>query len=334
MLKKTALILLLMIAFIPVLNYPVFSQDRSLTNDSDHWMQIMSDGKKIGYTHTIIKNDKSLTKVYEKTEMNLTVLSTKTSFDLISDYTLKDGKIDKFTYIMRSESASLDLTGLREGDKLLIKNKGNNSRELTIDLNRDYILPSLIPVKLSSMGMKKGDEYTFYLFDPIIFYTGGDKANLKADVEVLGKEEVSTPSGSFNAYKVKVSAMGTSSDMWITPDGKKIKEEIPPGFVSYLSDESAKNRKNEDSFDIISKTSIPSNKTIENAREVTKMKVEIQGVGDLDKMDLNDGYRQFLNGNTLTVKASEKSGSTKPGVKTSPGEISQYLWQQSHKYNR
>jgi len=324
MLKRTT-VLFLIFFICPVLITTVFSAELSSGNVSEYWMGIMSDGGRIGYTHTKITGDNDSMEVYEDSVMNITVLGTRTSLDLRSDYILGDGKINSFEYSLKSDSANLELIGVQKGDKLIMRSGGDNPKVIMLDLNRDYILPSLLPGKLASLGMNKGDEHIFYLFDPIIFYTGGDLTKLKAVVSVKGKEEVSTPSGSYDAYKVKVDAMGTSTDMWITSDGKKVKEEIPPGFVSYLSDESVKNGEDEDSFDIVKKTSIPSGKIIKNARDVREMKVEIKGIDDFSDLDINDGYRQFLSGNRLDINVNGKIGSGNGSGSGSSGDIDKYL---------
>lgn len=293
-------------------------------NEKEYWMEIFSDNRKIGFSHTLIDNKDGKIIISENSTINISLMGNTNEIKVSSEYEITGNDLHRFRYKMSAESVELDLNGKVADGQLIISNNRDDGKTVKTQFDKDYVVPSLLPLRLSSQGLDEGDQITVYIFDPLTFYTGGKIENMKADVKVGKGDTVSTPAGKFRANRVVIDHLGTRSTMWITNDGTLVKESTPPGFISYLSTESSAGRVPSGSVDLGSKIAIPVTTAINSPREVKKLKVKISGVENLNGLDLNDGYRQELKGNTLTVRSgslTEKSHDKQ----NKPEKLNRYL---------
>lgn len=270
-------------------------------DSSDYRMDIYSDGKKVGYSRTSVKHSEDNIIVSGESGIDVTLMGNRQTVRTSSEYVMNDNSVVRFSYKINSGTLNLDLDGTRNNGRIEIMNSRGEKRYVQTDADRKYIPSSFLPYILKSGGLKQGKRLRVHIFDPVTFYTGGDTEKLTADIDVGAKERVSTPAGSYTAYKVDVSFLGTETSAWITPGGLKIKEYIPPGFVSYLSANQDSGSGTYSSVDIPEKTAVHVSKKIENPRDVKELTVRIGGDISTDKTDIHDGYRQFLNGRDLLI---------------------------------
>lgn len=281
---------------------PAFASSENSTLNK---MEIFFGGEKVGASKTLIERSDDRVRVEEDSLMDITVMGKRGTIKIDSSYLVRDNSIDNFSYQVVSDSVELDIQGERKEDKIIITSSKGKKRVMDYG-KRNYIIPALLPHKLISEGVKEGDDFTVFVFDPVTFYTGGDPDKLKAEIKVGGIEKVSTALGEYNARKVTVNYLGTSSYMWITEKGVKVKEHTPPGFTSFLSNSDNKDKPVSGSFNISEETAITVEKNIANPREVNHIKLRIQGIDLSDGLDIHDGYRQFLSGNELDIKNLKK----------------------------
>ncbi len=316
--KKSFLFLLLVFFFTGQFAYP------SSGDIAEHKMEIFSGGQKVGSSKTVIERSSEGVYIKEHSLMDVTVMGKRGTIRIRSSYKLRNRNVDRFSYEVVSESVDLEIEGERKKDKLIIKNKKGKQRIIDYDKKRNYIVPALLPEKLVSEEMKEGDRFTFYIFDPVTLYTGGNADNLKANVRIGSTEKVSTDSGNYVARKVVVNYLGTDSYIWITREGLKVKEYIPPGFTSYIDNSDTNDKTVSGSFNISEETAIPVEKKIERPRDINQLKLLISGIDPSDGLDIHDGYRQFLSGNKLVIKNvnTGEISSTRPATGK---ELKKYL---------
>ncbi len=97
--------------------------------------------------------------------------------------------------------------------------------------------------------------------------------------------------------------MGAQSRSWITKEGGIVKQEFPPGLVAIRESKDDILSKENSSFNIIQKTSIPTNVKIKDAKDLDYLKIKVTGIETKD-FDIDDGYRQFVEGQTIKIMTS------------------------------
>ncbi|MGI9533858.1 MAG: transglutaminase-like domain-containing protein [Thermodesulfobacteriota bacterium] len=296
-LKSLVLINIFYLVLIPV----------SYGSGSETWMEIYSGDKKVGYSYTNVINQGNRKVLNDKTLINLDVLGLQTEMFIEGEYKLDQYYVSSFKYSVTSDSIGLNLTGKIEGN-LLIINDIDKNEEHRINVSNKYLVPSILPEYIVNKGLVEGKVYQVYLFDPVNIFTGYDPDGLQAEITVLGKENIKTDFGEFSANKVLVKFLGTENIIWLTKDGKEVKEEFEPSLTSYISDKENALKKKNSSFKIAEKTSIPSSKYIHDPRNIKRMVVKISGLDSYKGLTIDDGNYQILKGDLVEIKPPELDG--------------------------
>ena len=266
--------------------------DSSPAQDKETWMEIYSGDEKVGFTFRGYNQSGSKINIKEKTSINLNVLGLQTEMVIEAEYESVDFRPSSFDYKVTSDSIGLNLTGKVNENILTLKDRDSGSAKEYV-LEQDYIVPSLLPEYIFKKGLENGKKYSVYLFDPVNIYTGYSPDALLSKIEVMGVESVETKAGKFEANRVSVKFLGARSFIWITPEGREVKEEFEPSLTAYLSTKKASLGKKSKPFDIAEKTSIPSDRYIHNPRNIKRMVVAIKGIEGVEGLDIYDGYSQF-----------------------------------------
>lgn len=303
----------------------ISGQEADCSEYSGYRMDIYSGENRIGHSNTSFERVDESTVVSSDSVMNITVMGKTGTVKIDSEYTVVNNEIKEFSYKLVSDSGGMELDGTRVNDGFVIKNKDRTRKAPLPAGEKKYILPALLPQALMSKGLETGKNYSFYIFDPVTFYTGGDIDKLKVDISVGELEEVNTPAGEYNAYRINMQFLGADSYLWITPEGLKVKEYAPPGFTFYLSKAGHEQRIPLSSLDITEKTAISLSDGINNPEDLKRLRVRIGGMDSLEGLDLHDGYRQFLRGNHLEVVTTESVQGPFQQAAGGDGETDHYL---------
>ncbi len=270
----------------------------------EYWMGIYSGDKRVGYSFNSISKQNGYTYVKELTNLKINLLGKDNDVYTEGSYKLEGYKILSFEYEMKSDTITLKAWGKREENNLNITMETVSGKtERTISLERELILPSLISKLLVENKLNTGDKFDISLFEPLSILMG---MNEPLSTHIIGeREEVDIPFGKFDTYKVKSNFMGSQTTSWITNNGEVIKQEFPPGLVAIR--ESKKNilSKKNSSFDITNKTSIPANIKIKDPGNLKYLKIKLEGIDPTDGFDIEDGYRQYLDGQFVEIKQQE-----------------------------
>jgi hypothetical protein len=292
----------LLVLLLSVIASTTFGSD--ITSDEE-WMGIYSGNDKIGYSHTIIKTDEGKLGIIEETNLRMTILGTNQDVRVNSNYILDGYKLQAFDFSMNAGSVDLRAEGKREGKELKIEMFSVSGKtDISFPLAGEPLVPPILFKWLSRQKPKVGKSYEVTLFDPTPILTGAE--NLKATLSIEGEEQIRVPIGDFKTYRVKMVFMGSQSTTWITEEGKIIKEVSPPGLIAVR--EAKENILGEDlkSLDIIERTAISSNVSLDNARALKLLRVKIDGI-DTKGFDLQDNNRQFFEDGMVEVRQNDLS---------------------------
>jgi hypothetical protein len=291
--------------------FSIFSFSSSFGTEKttkERWMGIYSDKDKIGYSRTKITSNNGDREASEQMKLKMTVLGKDQEVDTNAKYLLDGFNLKAFEFFMKAGSVDLKVKGVRNGDKLEIKIASiSGNSELKIPIDKEPVVNPVLYDWLISKNPELGKSYEVLLFDPTAVLTGAEPGSSKAILTVEGEEEVSIPLGTFKTYRVKMNYLGSEDTAWITPNGEVIKEVSPLGIVSIKENREDLITNNVSSLDIVDKTAISSNLTIENPRDLEFLRIRIGGIESTDGLDLIDNYRQFIKDGLLEIRVGSLS---------------------------
>lgn len=285
-----------------------YSSSRGVV-DQEYWMGIYSGNERVGYSYNSIRRYSQFTEVKELTSLKVKLLGKVDNVYTEGTYKIEGYKILSFDYEMRSDSINLGASGKRVGDNLEITMETiSGTTERSFPIKKELIPPSMIPRLLVENTLNTGDKFNLSLFEPLSILMGMNEPNSTHLVQE--KENLQIPYGQFDTYKVISDFMGSQTTSWITEKGEVIKQEFPPGLVAIReSREKVLGNKNT-SFDITSKTSIPANIKIKYPHKLKYLKVRLDGIEPSEGFDIDDGYRQKLEGRIVEISTNKSNSTT------------------------
>lgn len=276
-------------------------------NYEEEWMGIYSGGDKIGYSHTIYKPKGENLQIFEETKLNMDTLGTKQVVDIRSTYLLNKYELLAFEFSMKAGPVDLRAEGKREGKKLNIQISSiSGNSNITFPLETEPIVSPIIFKWLAGQKPKIGKRYVETIFDPTLILTGAETKDLQATLSIEDEEQITIPYGNFKTYRVKMLFMDSESTYWITEDGEIIKEASPPGLVSLRESKEKVLGETLQSLDIVQKTAISSNISLDNPRTLKFLRVKIDGIETPKELNPEDD-RKFLEDGIIEVRRSDLS---------------------------
>lgn len=291
-------------ALLILLIYSIPFAIAQVNEKEEYWMGIYSGDKRVGYSHHSVTKDGGISKISELTNFKVNLLGKEIDVKSKGTYELEGTKIISFKYEMDSDTVNLQTTGIRVGEILEISvETASGITKRSIAIEEELILPSQVPELLVKNQMNTGDEFKFPLFEPLYLIMGTSEPQSS---HTIGQQEIlELPIGKFETYKVQSDFMGSPITSWITQKGEIIKQEFPPGLSSVRETKENILSNENVSFDVVKQTSIATNRELKDSGNLKIMKVELRGIDVEGWSDLNDGYRQYLDGNILEVKTQD-----------------------------
>lgn len=265
--------------------------------ERDTWMNIFQQNDKIGFSHKTFSQAEDGYRIQETIFMRINTMglvqdiNLKTQGKLNSDFTLSS-----LDYEINSGRFRFAAHGSVSGKTLNIKtHSAGSTRRFDIELKKKPYLVAGILDALRAGGLKPGNKYTFDIFDPA---TMGQEP---VKVSVIEEEDILNMGMMKKATKVLLNFKGNTQLAWIGENGEVLKEKGLFGIrLEKTTREDALREFATGSIqDLTLIASIPSNVNIENAVQLDRLKVEIDGINYQD-VYLHGG-RQTLVGNILTV---------------------------------
>jgi hypothetical protein len=269
---------------------------------------IYSDNKRVGFNKTTFREDGDVLTINEHSKLKMILLGAENYMEITSKYILKNGKLSDFEFKMYSGAVKIESKGTRTGNKIAFKTttqSGNSEFEMEID--KEPMVNSYLNKWIAENGLEVGKKYETYIFEPSMLLIGSSLNDLRAEIEVVGKEKIELPAGSFDTYKYTVSFNGAVSNLWITDKGELIKDVSSLGLTAIKEKEDLYKNENLQRVDITEKTAISASQTIDNPRKLDRLEVKLSGLESLGDFNLNDRNRQFLSDNLLVIKTEDIS---------------------------
>jgi hypothetical protein len=267
-----------------------FSTERIPEKDS--WMNILQNGRKIGFSHTFISKT---TKGYLLKETLYIRLNT---MGLIQDFILKTaGKLNKdftlssFGVEISSGRFHFSAQGSVSGNVLSVKTHNfGSTKEVHTKIKEKLYASSGIVNAAYASGMKPGDEFSLHVFEPM---------SMSTEPLNMGIQK--------NSIKVAIQYQGATQLAWIGENGEVIREK---GLLGLSLEKTT--RKDalfgllaESSQDLAEIASIKSNVIFDNPLKLERIEIEISGINTKD-VHL-EGGRQVLKDNVLTIQKEDLS---------------------------
>lgn len=246
---------------------------------AEYWTGIVFNGEKIGFTHFAIrKTGTGLYEIRSEATFALRFLGIEKKINLKSrDLVRDDLTLAEFAYDYRIDASELTVSGRREGAELVatIVNAGKRT-EQRLPVEGKLYSSSVIALYPSLHGLEVGREHGYRV------YNGEIQAIADVTQRVTGYEQSDLFLG--NAFKVETAMRGQRVTTWIGPDARPVFELALHGaMISYLEDAGSATRylalaslnKKESLIDY---SLVQPDRPIENAREVSALRVTLSGV--------------------------------------------------------
>lgn len=265
--------------------------------ERDSWMNILQNGRKIGSSHTTFFKRKKGYLLKETLYMRLNTMglvqdiSLTTSGRLNPDFTLAS-----FDFEISSGRFRFAAQGAVSGDILSVKTHSlGSTRKIDIKLKERIYVAAGIVEAVRGAGLEPGGEFTFQVFDPVTM--GQETVNVRA----LGKEEILNMGIKKTAKKVAMMFKGATQLAWIGENGEVLREKglLGISLEKTTREDALFGLPVESSQDLTKVASIPSNVLIDDAGQLTRLEVEIDGI-KYDHVNL-DGGRQTFKDNLLSI---------------------------------
>ncbi|ACL04576.1 transglutaminase domain protein [Desulfatibacillum aliphaticivorans] len=272
--------------------------ERGFQDDSRTFMDILQNGKKIGYVDSsFIKTDDGwLAK--ETAYMELNALGTVQKTTLTSGAHLNpDMTLRSMGFKMKSDLGSFDAKAWMDGDVLKVETGVGEARQV---MEFPMESPPLIDAGLMHLKalreLKPGEKAAYPIFDPATM------TNYKVAIKMVGPDSIKILGETIPAKKLEMAFMGQTQTTWISEDGEMLAQEGLMGLrlektTRDLAMEETSFEKGDDLFAL---AAIPVDTPLMSPQKLTMLKVRVTGADHFAEK-LNQGRQTFEDG-VLTVK--------------------------------
>ena len=284
------------------------------------WYNVTLNGNKIGYAMNsynksplgYVFKDYSLLRMPMAGVMREVLLD----FYTVVDY---DFQIKSFTFGLASGEYSTDIYGGVNNGMLEMEYRTDGEpMRLTIPVSDGLYFPGMVPYLLASKGFPKG-EFRMASLDPFALAVNDIIVNVKA------YEPVRVDGRKYDANLVTVTSSGITSSMWVLEDGTVVKEEEAAGMMmtittkEYALDIPDINPE----WDILKSLAVGVDRKLENPREATYLKAELEGI-EPTGFNLNDDFQRLISENPTVIEVSSNPCDMAMD-KDAPGELDKYI---------
>jgi len=294
-------------------------QITKLQEPQDIWMNIFQNNKKIGFVHRTFSKRNNQYYFNEKVIMEINTMGVTQALNISTEGELNpDMTLSSFNFNLNSSIFSFNAHGYVSKNKLILFTGLPNAQEKS-ELPLKEIPHISGSIYDAAFHNKLGNDATrnFSVFDPSTMSIQPIKVTRNADeiIPIMGKRILTK--------KYCADFMGAKNCAWLDKDGNVLKE---TGILGLSMEKTIRNKALEGidrgaSFDITQIASIPSNIEINEAQNLSQIKIKIKGINN--ELFL-DGDRQSYHNNILTI-TRENIQSTSHIEKNLPAEISLYL---------
>lgn len=288
---------------------PAATERLGLLQDSDTWMNITQQGRKIGYTNRSLATTENGFRYSEQIRMQINTMgivqpiTVRTVADLKTDRTLESFQFELgsnlFRFTARGEVAEGKLT-LRSG----VAGQGQETVSVLPLVAKPYLSGGILE-SLGGQGLREGETKTVPVFDPATL------AQRPVRITALGEEAITIGGQLRRARKLAVDFLGVKQTAWVDAQGAVLREE---GILGIVLEKVSRNEAlggidAAAGTDLTEVAAIPSPMPIAAPDKLTLLKIRLKGVETAPF--LLTGGRQHYDRGVLTLR--RESTSALPG---------------------
>ncbi|MBN2517043.1 MAG: transglutaminase domain-containing protein [Deltaproteobacteria bacterium] len=272
----------------------------------DVWKGIYINDQWIGYVHTILNRDQTSNSdghvVHSFSFLRFKMFSKLTGMSINSLQYL-DSEFRLIAFNARiAGMANMVIKGKRLGEKVVVSIHHNrNTYTRTFEVGDELFLDQSILSIYRGKGLKVGDSYTLTILNPLTANADQIKAR------VVGKDKEN--------FIMETKFASLTSRAWIDENGLVIREETPNGWVMKVESEDQidhyLSQSKSTAVDIIKETSVRSQGSITNPRQVRSLTIKVSGIDvnafsfDKKRQKVMDGEKGIINISAITPVAEK-----------------------------
>jgi hypothetical protein len=292
---------------------------RSYVPTGEAWMNILQQGRKIGYAQRSMTPTEKGYHFSESLFIRINTLGVvqpltmKTTAELKHDRTLAG-----FQFDLASNLFKFTAGGTVEGNHLTVSIGNPGEKKISvITLSAPPYLGGGILESAGTVGLRPGEGKTFHVFDP------ASLGQRPVRVTFLGEETLKVMGEIRLARKLSVDFMGIKQIAWVNQDGSVLREEGMLGIslVRVTREEALMGLEGGLSADLTEIASIRPSRTIEDTDSLRLLRLHPDGFPE--EMFTLDGGRQTFRNGVLTIRRESADPSLR--VKTDPEDLSAFL---------
>jgi len=277
---------------------PPLPTDRSAGAGKDRWMNILQNGRKIGFSRSILEKTADGYHLTETLNLGLTTMGMVQNLSATIDGRLRpDHTLAAIDVQIHSGRFRFTAQGAVSDHTLIIHTESAGNRDaIRIPLKEPLYLFAGIIEALGARDAQPGEKRTYSIFDPLTL----GRAPLETHIREW--EPLDLNGRMHKAQKIVLRFKGVTQTAWIGEDGDILKESGMLGISMERTtrDDALFGIPAASSQDLAAVASIRSNLTIEHPAHLEMLTVKLDG-GNFDPAHLNGGRQTYRDG-LLTVR--------------------------------
>ena len=189
-------------------------QDQTIgdTENTEEWLGIFLQGRRIGYSFTTIAKTDTGIFVENRSRMSLMMMNAQRTVDThIYSHTDTDFLLKEFKLHLETLGHETRVEGIIHDNRLMLTAYSQGiPHSQTIELKEKPYLPTAIEEVIKKKNMKPGDEITIPYFDPTT------QSSTEARIKLFEKEKVTIQGNEYTGLRVEINVMGLSEIAWFT----------------------------------------------------------------------------------------------------------------------
>jgi hypothetical protein len=272
--------------------------------EKESWMNILQDGRKIGFSHNTVS--KTTTGYLLKETLYIRLKTMGLTQDLIlktAGKLNKDFTLSSFDFKISSGRFHFSAKGFVSGNVLSVKiHNVDSTKDVHTKIKEKLYASSGIVNAAYAFGMKPGDEFILYVFDPVVM------SSEPVTIKIIGKEKILNMGIQKNSMKVAIQYQGATQLAWIGEHGEVIREKGLLGFSleQTTQKDALLGLLAESSQDLTEIASVKSNVILGNPINLERINIEVSGINIKDIHF--ESERQFLKDNILVIQKENLTG--------------------------
>ncbi|MBI9075780.1 MAG: transglutaminase domain-containing protein [Desulfatibacillum sp.] len=269
-----------------------------IPGQSQNYLNILQNGKKIGYVMSTMAKRENGYMVGETAYMELTAMGTVQKTRMVTTANLNpDMTLDSMTFQLSSEMVSFTARAWMEGSVLKVRTgKGKDESIMEFPMKSPPMIDAGLLHMQAVKNLKAGEEVVYPVFDPATM------GNWDTTIRMVGMDTVKILDETVSAKKLEISFMGQTQTAWISEEGEMLVQE---GLMGLRLEKTSRLRALDEETieggdDLFALATVPVDVPLMDPSKLTFLKLKVYGADHVAE-NLNQGRQSFSDG-VLTVQ--------------------------------